>query len=184
VVVDVVDLIYYLRDVVILITEILNLVEEILNLLLLNFKLTVFEVKIENFPDIISVQLWQQISNFIFGDERDIEKVRSEHLQNFENFVEVILSLLNTTLVVTRFILLPNNVVDPLSFLFELILSWMNSIFESDLESLWHIFVSNLLVLWSAKEIIDVISHEVISYGVTLLTIIILHRLFEILVSL
>jgi len=102
----------------ILVTEILDLIEKLFNLLFLDFKLTVFEVKIENFPNVISIELRQQISNFIFGDEWDIKKVRPKHFEYFLYLFKVILSLLNATLVISWIILLPNDIIDPLSFLF------------------------------------------------------------------
>lgn len=99
-IVDIVDLVDDLSNVMILITEVLNLIEEVLNLLLLDFKFTVFDVEIEYLPNMLWTKLGK-VRNFVLGDKRDIELVDTDHFQDFEDLVVVVLCLLDTSLVIS-----------------------------------------------------------------------------------
>jgi hypothetical protein len=112
--IDIVDLIDDLSNVMILIAEVFNLIEEILNLFFLDFKFTIFNVKIEDLPDVFWAKL-REVGNFVLGDEGNVELVYTDHLEDFEYLIIVILSSLNTSLVVSCIILLPNDSVNPLS---------------------------------------------------------------------
>lgn len=94
-VLDVVNLLNDLVDVMTLITEVLDLIEEILDLFLLHFKFTILNVKVEDPPNVLIIQLWDQILFFVLRNERNIELVISDHLQHFVDLFLDVLDLLS-----------------------------------------------------------------------------------------
>ena len=116
-IIDVVDLVNYLSNVMILVAEIADLIEEILDLFLLNFKFTELNIQIIDLPNHIRIDFREQICQFVFGYERDIKLIYPYHFKNPKNLFKIFLSLLYASMQLPRIILLPNDIINPLSLL-------------------------------------------------------------------
>jgi len=79
-VLDVVNLINDVIDVLVL-TEVLDLNKEVFDLLLLNLKLSVLDIKIEDSPDVCWFNLWTQEGLSILDDLRYIQQVTPEEVE-------------------------------------------------------------------------------------------------------
>ena len=101
-VLDVVNLINDVIDVLVL-TEVLDLNKEVFDLLLLNLKLSVLDIKIEDSPDVCWFNLWTQEGLSILDDLRYIQQVTPEKVESLLDLLLDVFDLLSLVRVLRCF---------------------------------------------------------------------------------
>ena len=101
-VLDVVNLINDVINVLIL-TEVLDLNKEVFDLLLLNLKLSVLDIKIEDSPDVCWFNLWTQEGLSILDDLRYIQQVTPEKVESLLDLLLDVFDLLSLVRVLRSF---------------------------------------------------------------------------------
>ena len=91
--------------------------EEVLALFLLNEKLTVLNIKIEDSPAVSLGKLWINLIESIFSDVRDVMAFTSKEFQDLANFLLDFLNFTGEALVFILIKRLHHNIEDPLGFL-------------------------------------------------------------------
>lgn len=168
------NLVQYLVDIVILIANTLDLRKEVLQLLFLLLELAIFYVEVKQLPNVFWTQLWLQIHHLVPDDIRDVQVLDPYHPQHLENLLNVILRLLQAILIVAGVILLPNNVIDPLSLHPQALIWRIHPILQLKLKPLGDVSFNDLAVLRRRKHILRLIQHDLIEQFHILLHLIII----------
>lgn len=144
------------------ISELGEFLEKILTLLLLDLELAILNIEVENSPDIFWLELWNKLIHTISSDVWYIAVFTSEEREHLGYLCLDLCNLLSKLLVTCNGERLDNDVENPFSFFFDLVLLGIESVSNFDLELLRNIFLSNILVLSRAEVVIDVLRHKLV----------------------
>ena len=144
------------------ISKLREFLEKVFTLLFLNLELAILNVEVEDPPNICTLELWNQLIHAISGDVWHITVVTSEQVENLGYLGLDLRYLLSKLLITSNGQRLDNDVENPFSFLLNLLWTWVESASDLDLELLWNVFFSDLDILSSSKEVINVFRHKLV----------------------
>lgn len=144
------------------VSKLRELLEKVIALLLLNLELAILDVEVENPPDILRCELWDEITHPVFGDVWDITVLTPEQLKGLADLGFGISESLSTVMLSSVSQRLNDVVEDPVSLDLDLLVHRTKSVTDLDLEPLWDVFLNNFKILWSTEEVVYILSNKLV----------------------